>query len=112
MLKNLKWFTVENRFIYFTCIMIYKCLNNLAPNYLVNLFKYVSGTHSYVTRNVTDDYLALPYPLHYTIVVYLIMEQLYGIALPSEIRHSLSLKQFKSMLSFYLNSCLIHLYHL
>ena len=60
MLKNLKWFTVENRFIYFTCIMRYKCLNNFASNYLVNLFKYVSDTHSYVTRDVTDDYLASP----------------------------------------------------
>ena len=62
--------------------MIYKCLNNLAPNYLVNLFKYVSETHSYVTRNVTDDYLALPAvsSLYPACVVYLIMEQLYGIA--------------------------------
>ena len=105
MLKNLKWFTVENRFIYFTCIMIYKCLNNLAPNYLVNLFKYVSETHSYVTRNVTDDYLALP-----AVSTSLYKHSLsYNGAtlwnsLPSEIRHSLSLKQFKSMISFYLNS--------
>ena len=81
--------------------MIYKCLNNLAPNYLVNLFKYVSDTHSYVTRNVTDDYLALPAvstslykgSLSYNGAT------LWNI-LPSEIRHSSSLKQFKSMLFF------------
>ena len=79
MLKNLKWFTVENRLMYFTCIMI--CLNNLAPNYLVNLFKYVFDTHSYVTRNATDDYLALPaVSTSLSSVVYLIMEQLFGIA--------------------------------
>ena len=85
--------------------MIYKCLNNLAPNYLVNLFKYVSDNHSYVTRNVTDDYLALP-----AVSTSLYKRSLsYNGAtlwnsLPSEIRHSLSLKHFKSMLSFYLNS--------
>ena len=42
MINDLNWTNVDKRFIYFTGIMMYKCLNESAPSYLVELFSYVS----------------------------------------------------------------------
>ena len=105
MIKQLKWTTVQNRYTYFTCIMVYKCLNGLAPDYLINLFKYVSETHSYITRNVSNNNLALPslstslYKHSFSYNGALLWN-----SLPLYIRNSSSLNTFKSMLSHYLNN--------
>ena len=41
--------------------MMYKCLNESAPSYLVELFSYVSDLqYSYTTRSVTENKLSLP----------------------------------------------------
>ena len=55
MIKQLNWMPIETRLIYFICIMVYKCLNGLAPRYLTNLFNYTANVHDYNTRNVTDN---------------------------------------------------------
>lgn len=34
--KNLKWMTVKQRCMYFTAILMFKCIHGLAPSYLVN----------------------------------------------------------------------------
>ena len=105
MIKQLKWSTVQNRYTYFTCIMVYKCLNGLAPDYLINLFKYISETHSYITRNVSNNNLALPslstslYKRSFSYNGALLWN-----SLPLYIRNSSSLNTFKSMLSHYLNN--------
>ena len=44
---NLKIMNVDQRQIYkyFTLNMVYKCLNDLCPSYLINLFRYVNTVH-------------------------------------------------------------------
>ncbi len=47
-LKDLKWLPLTKRIIYHTHILMFKCLNGLAPNYLSRNVKYVN--HCYNTR--------------------------------------------------------------
>ena len=39
---------------------MYKCLNNMAPNYLSEMFIYLDQHQQYVTRNVSDALLLKP----------------------------------------------------
>ena len=48
--KELGWLTVSERKDYLTLITIYKCINNLAPHYLIDMFNYVSDIHGRLTR--------------------------------------------------------------
>ncbi len=47
-LKDLKWLPLTKRIAYHTHILMFKCLNRFAPNYLSRNFKYVN--HCYNTR--------------------------------------------------------------
>ncbi len=47
-LKVLKWLPLTKSISYHTHILMYKCLNGLAPNYLSRKFKYIN--HCYNTR--------------------------------------------------------------
>ncbi len=47
-LKDLKWLPLIKHITYHTHILMFKCLNGLAPNYLSRNFKYVN--HCYNTR--------------------------------------------------------------
>ena len=53
---------IKERTEYFTAILMYKCLNDLAPTYLSNKFNFVSDAHPYSTRSTTNNKLALPKP--------------------------------------------------
>ena len=39
MISDLSWMNIEQRLFYFTAILTFKCLNNLAPEYLCNTLK-------------------------------------------------------------------------
>ena len=62
MIKQQKWMNIKERTEYFTAILMYKCLNDLAPTYLSNKFNFVSDAHPYSTRSTTNNKLALPKP--------------------------------------------------
>ncbi len=47
-LKDLKWLPLTKRITYHTHILTFKCLNELAPNYISRNFKYVN--HCYNIR--------------------------------------------------------------
>ncbi len=47
-LKDLKWLPLTKRITYYTHMLLFKCLNGLAPNYLSRNCKYVN--HCYCTR--------------------------------------------------------------
>ncbi len=51
MFKELGWPSLQYRRDYHKCIMIYKCRNGLAPQYLCDLFNSNYSMHSYNTRN-------------------------------------------------------------
>ena len=62
MIKQQNWMNIKERTEYFTAILMYKCLNDLAPTYLSNKFNFVSDAHPYSTRSTTNNKLALPKP--------------------------------------------------
>ena len=47
-LHKLKWLTLKERTDYHKCIQMFKCMNDMSPNYLSSLFKNVD--HGYQTR--------------------------------------------------------------
>ena len=59
-IQKLGWMNINQRYKYFTGILMFKSLNKLAPLPLQNLFSHVSTKHSYNTRNASDDALSLP----------------------------------------------------
>ena len=59
-IQKLGWMNIDQRYQYFTGILMFKSLNNLAPLPLQNLFSHVCTKHSYNTRNASDDALSLP----------------------------------------------------
>ena len=61
-IKNLNWMNINQRFSYFLAILVYKCLNNLAPDYLSATLHYVSETQLYSTRSASNKHLTLPKP--------------------------------------------------
>ena len=62
MIKQQNWMNIKEHTEYFTAILMYKCLNDLAPTYLSNKFNFVSDAHPYSTWSTTNNKLALPKP--------------------------------------------------
>ena len=50
-LKELKWLSVQSMLIYRDCVLVFKCLRGLAPDYLAKMFKKRSEIHNKDTRN-------------------------------------------------------------
>ena len=60
-LTRLKWLSVEERIHYNTLVLVFKSINNLAPEKLQNLFHTVEERHNYALRNAEIS-LNLPKP--------------------------------------------------
>ncbi len=60
MFNDLKWEQLSVRYQYFRALMVFKCLNNLAPQYLADKFQYISDIHQCNTRQAAVGNLALP----------------------------------------------------
>lgn len=60
MFKELGWASIPNRHNYNKAVLTYKALNGLAPEYISDLLKPVSETHSRNLRSVTDGSLSVP----------------------------------------------------
>ena len=61
-IRNLGWQTIRERYEFLTCCITYKARNNLAPNYISDLFSSVAEHHSVLTRGSTNNNLYLPKP--------------------------------------------------
>ena len=59
-LISLNWLPIDFRITYFTAVMTYKALNNLAPSYLCNLFRPLIDMHDLNTRSTSDGNLYIP----------------------------------------------------
>jgi hypothetical protein len=55
-LKDLEWMNIDTRFTNFTCVLVLKCLNQLAPKCLTDEFDYVINKQLHLTRRATDIY--------------------------------------------------------
>jgi len=51
LVKELHWMNVKDRCSYFTCILTFKCLHSLAPNYVCDDFTLNCDTNFYSTRS-------------------------------------------------------------
>lgn len=60
MFAELNWLTFPKRIEYHTCVMIYKAQNDLAPEYISNLFTKISDVHDRNLRCVNNDLLRVP----------------------------------------------------
>ena len=61
-IRNLGWQTIRQRYEFLTCCITYKARNNLAPNYISDLFSSVAEHHSVLIRGSTNNNLYLPKP--------------------------------------------------
>ena len=61
MLKELKWFDFLTRVQYNSCVLIYKALNGMAPEYIQELFRKSSEIHNRNLRSVENDMLRIPH---------------------------------------------------
>lgn len=60
MFPKLAWKSLLCRSNYFKALLMYKCVNGMAPSYLCNRFNLVSNTHNINTRRAASGLLALP----------------------------------------------------
>ena len=58
--QKLGWINLETQRIMHKCILVYKCLNNLAPPYFCDYFIRNNCIHSHNTRNSNDLHLPAP----------------------------------------------------
>ena len=61
MFSELNWLSFPERVRYHTCVMMYKIFNNMAPEYLRDLFKSVHETHGRSLRSVDKELLNIPF---------------------------------------------------
>ena len=57
-LKSLNWLNVKEKLLFNDLVMVYKCMNNLTPDYLRKRFQHRSEIHQRDTRQKSD--LSLP----------------------------------------------------
>ena len=62
MFKKLEWLTIYNRIDYFRAVMMYKCMNGLAPEYLTEFFKKCSFVNNYTLISTNLDNLHVQRP--------------------------------------------------
>ena len=96
LIRELGWQTVQERYNYFTAILVFKCLNGQLSGALCDNFTMVNGIHDHNTRASASQNLHVPKP--YT--NYMKRSLSYcGVAqwncLPNHVRNSESLSGFK-----------------
>ena len=60
--EKLGWMTIFTRIKYFQAMLMFKCMNGIAPEYLSDQIHSVSDIHSYSLRSTTAHHLHVPRP--------------------------------------------------
>ncbi len=60
MFSTLSWMPIMDRIKYRKAIMVYKSVNHEAPEYMTNMFRFVSQVHTRTTRSSSANDLYLP----------------------------------------------------
>ena len=94
-LNTLHWLSVKKRIIFKILLLVYKCLNGLAPSYLQNLLHY----ESYGSK--VRLHVPLTYSSYGSRAFSVAGPKLYNL-LPTKIKESSSLQTFKKSLKCYL----------
>ena len=61
LISSLKWLTIAQRRDFLTCILMFKCLHNLAPNYLSDHIVHRSNIYNYSTLLSQNQALDVPF---------------------------------------------------
>ena len=103
MFQKLGWLTFAKRVQYHTCVMVFKSLNGLAPEYLTNLLTRQSETHSRNLRSNDKYMLKIPFArtAYYEKSFSVTGPRLWN-SLPLQIRQSTGLNSFTKLLKVYL----------
>ena len=105
MISDLSWMNIEQRLFYFTAILMFKCLNNLAPEYLSNSLKYTHELHPHNTRHASNLNLNIPKPKTSTFMnSFSYQGPLIWNTLPTNIRDSNNIQTFKTHLKEYVKN--------
>ena len=62
LVKEVKWETIKERRIFHTAILMFKCINGLAPNYLCDQINLLSDVNIYETRSSSSRNVLVPFP--------------------------------------------------
>ena len=101
LLTELNLMNVTQRFEYFVCILMFKCLTNEAPNHLIDNITFVSNLHNYGTRNPLNMIIPKARTEHFQRSIIVKGPQLWN-KLPIDIQRSPSITVFKHALRSYL----------
>ena len=94
--KEINWMTFPERVIYLKAVQMFKTINNDSPEYLKSLFKFTSEIHSRLLRSSSNTLLYSPRPNTelYRSTFTFSGSSIWN-SLPSFVKNSSSLKQFK-----------------
>ena len=101
LLTELNLMNVTQRFEYFVCILMFKCLTNEAPNHLIDNITFVSNLHNYATRNPLNMIIPKARKEHFQRSIIVKGPQPWN-KLPIDIQRSPSITVFKHALRSYL----------
>ena len=97
---------IENKFMYFTSLIVFKSLNYLNSSYFSEKFEYISKTQPYLTRQAQDNKLHIP---EYRTNLYSKSLSVRGAqiwnSLPNNVRECKTLTEFKSAAKMYICEC-------
>ncbi len=94
-----KMYRLEDRRHYHVCHQTYKCLNDLAPQQLADLFTRSDATHNIHTRFATEGNLVVPtVRLQLCMRDYYVRTPIYWNLIDKDVRVSNSLRSFKNAL--------------
>ena len=98
--QKLGWINLETQRIMHKCILVYKCLNNLAPPYFYDYFIRNNCIHSHNTRNRNDLHLPAP-KLSLGKNTFRYSGSILFNKLPGTLKGATSLSNFKNLLKQY-----------
>ena len=106
MFNELQWLSFPRRVQYHSCVMVYKALNNLAPDYVKDLFKNVSDKHNRNTRSVDKALLHIPrFKTNSFENSFSVSAARLWNTIPLEVRTSSNLETFKRSVKNHLMAC-------
>lgn len=104
-LKQLHWLTINKRVMFKTCVLIFKCINNLAPKYLTDRIKHKIPHHVNLRSNELNFLMVQMSQLKIGSRNFAVLGPRIWNNLPSHLRDpSLNLLSFRKLLKTYLFS--------
>ena len=103
LLSKLNWMSIEERIHFKKAVLVYKSLNGMLPEYMKNMFKFVSEVHSVNLRSAANKHLYLEKPKSKYIKQLLSYTgSIIWNNLPHETRDAKTLPEFKRLCTQYI----------